>query len=429
MRRRTFWRKRGTLLTVAGLALFLAIMMLVFAAWSRMPPVETLPTLAVSDRAFIPTMQAHTGSPVVGGNAVEILLNGDRIFPAKMAAIRGARSSITYAEYFYSEGPPAAEIAAALAERCRAGIVVKVLLDGVGALSMEAPHRKTMEAAGCHVVTFRPIGRVTVRRHNNRNHRRILVVDGRIGITGGSGVSWKWTGNGRRAEHWRDTDVRLEGPVVEQLQAAFAENWLEATGEVLGGPTFFPGTTDPRGTVAVHAVRSSPLGGDYGMYTMFLLAISGARQTLSITNPYFLPEGRLGDAIVLAAQRGVRVRVLVPGVIDHAIVREAGRRHFGELLRAGVQIFEYTPALLHSKTMVVDGQWATIGSTNLDRRSFAQNEEMNVAIYDTSIARELDRIFAADLEVSRRITYEAWQKRPLRGRLVELIGIPLRPLL
>jgi cardiolipin synthase len=421
--------RRSAFAIASGLAVVVVLVVILRAGGQSVPDVSLVPKLTIGDPAFLPTVQAHTSAPIVGGNAVELLLNGDRIFPAKLAAIRSAKRSITYAEYFYAEGEPGAQIAEALAERCRNGVVARVLLDGVGALSMEETHRRTMERAGCRVVTFRPVGRLTIRRHNNRNHRRVLVVDGRVGITGGSGVSWRWMGNGRTAEHWRDTDVRIEGAIVEQLQAAFAENWQEATGELIGGPDFFPGSQPPRGKVAAHAVRSSPLTGDYGMYSMFLFAITGAQRSLRITNPYFLPDDQLGRRIVDAARRGVKVQILVPGVIDHAIVREAGRRHFGDLLLAGVEIYEYTPALLHSKTMVVDSAFATVGSTNLDRRSFAMNDELNVAVYDEAFATELERVFAADVRHARPVTYATWKKRPWTGRFFEWLAIPLRPLL
>lgn len=429
MIRRLFATTGRLVMTILTALAVLGVAVLVMAAWQGPPEVLRLPDVAVGDRAFPATMQAHADALVVGGNAVDVLLNGDQIFPAKIAAIRSAKTSIAYAEYFYAEGEPGALIAAALAERCRAGVPVKILLDGVGALAMEEAHRKTMEDAGCRVVTFRPIGRLTIRRNNDRNHRRILVVDGRTGITGGSGVSFKWMGNGRKQDHWRDTDVRVDGPVVDQLQAAFAENWREATGEVLGGPAWFPPAQLPRGAARAHVVRSSPAAGDYGLYSLFLLAIAGSRTSLDITNPYFVPDDRLSTTLRDAARRGVRVRVLVPGVIDHAIVREAGRRHFGDMMKAGIEFYEYKPALLHAKTMVVDGMWATVGSTNLDRRSFALNDELNLAVYDPGVASALARAFAADLEVSERVTLEAWQRRPLKGRIFELISIPLAPLL
>jgi cardiolipin synthase len=412
--------------TVVRLA---AVACLCLVACGRTPPPLALPDVPVDAPAFALTIQAHTSAPIVPDNRVELLLNGEQIFPAKLAAIRSARTSITYAEYFYAEGPVAGEIAEALAERCRAGVPAKILLDGVGALSMKSEHRKTMESAGCQVATFRPIGPLALRRNNHRNHRRVLVADGRVGITGGSGVSWKWMGNGRTPEHWRDTDVRLEGPVVEQLQAAFAENWREATGEMLGGPAYLPGARRVERGVVAQVVRSSRGDGGEWMSNLFLLAIAGARRSIHVTNPYFVPDRPLTEAFIAAARRGVRVIVLVPGVIDHALVREAGRRNFGELLQAGIEIHEYQPALLHSKTMVVDGVWATVGSTNLDHRSFALNDELNVAVYDAGFAAALEGAFAADVAMSKRVTYEAWRSRGLMARIYELIAIPIKDLL
>jgi len=268
-----------------------------------------------------------------------------------------------------------------------------------------------------------------IQRATNRGHRRILVIDGRIGFTGGSGVSEKWMGNGRVEDHWRETDVRVEGPVVEYLQGAFAENWLEATGIVLGGDAYFPQPREPRGQVYAQVVRSSPSGGNSAIYTTFLLAISSARRTISITNPYFVLDAKMREAVVDAARRGVRVRVLVPGAIDHNIVRTASRGQFGRMLRAGIEIYEYRPALLHAKTMVVDGVWATIGSTNLDNRSFALNDELNLVVYDAALARRMEEIFRDDLAQSKRIEYRAWRRRGLIDRVLELLAAPFRDLL
>lgn len=403
--------------------------LLALAACDPTPPPRALPGLPVSDATFPATVQAYAGAGVLDGNRIELLLNGDQIFPAKLALVRAARASITWAEYFYADGAVAAEMAAAVAERCRAGVAGRVLLDGVGTLSMRRDDRATLERAGCRVATFRPVGPLTLRRTNYRNHRRVLVADGRIGITGGSGVSDKWTGDGRAHGRWRDSDVRVEGPVVEQLQAAFAENWLEATGEVLAGSRYFPGAAAAAGAVRAHAVRSSALDGGQPMSNLFLLALSGAQRSIHVTNPYFVPDQSLTAAFLAAARRGVNVVVLVPGVIDHALVREAGRANFGALLQAGIEIYEYQPALLHAKTMVVDGVWATVGSTNLDHRSFALNDELNVAVYDAGFARRLERVFADDVALSRRVTYEGWRARGLRARFYEVVVIPVRDLL
>jgi len=398
-------------------------------ACARVHPHVLLPSMALGEPSFFPTLEAYAQAPIVGGNRIEILLNGEQIFPAMLDTIRAAEKTITYAQYSYEDGPVALSIAEALADRCRAGVTANVLLDGFGTLQMPAEYSELMRRAGCHVVSFRPLGPFTVLRANNRNHRRILVVDGRVGFTGGSGVGEQWMGNGRVEDHWRDTDVRIEGPVVEYLQGAFAENWLQATGVVLGGEEFFPRPVASRGNVYAQVVRSSPAGGSFGIYTTLLLAISSARRSIYITNPYFLLDDTMLDALSQAASRRVRVAVLVPGVIDHAIVRQAGRRQFGRLLKAGIEIYEYRPALLHAKTMVIDGVWATIGSTNLDNRSFALNDELNLVVYDAGVAQRLEQIFDDDLAYAKRIDYRDWRRRGIKARLLEILSIPLRDLL
>jgi cardiolipin synthase len=385
-----------------------------------------LPALQMGEPAFRATVVAYTGNAVVPGNRVDLLLNGDQIFPAKIAAIRAARKSITYAQYVFEEGAPAADIARALAERCRAGVPAHVLLDGVGALAMPSQYRDWMTAAGCEVATFRPLSPWAIDRVNERNHRRILVVDGTVGFTGGSGTSGKWSGNGKEDGFWRDTDVRVEGPVVEQLQGAFAENWLEATGVALGGAAYFPRQTEIKGSVDAQIVRSSPAGGSVAMYTMFLLAMASARRSIYITNPYFVPDEKMVQTLLQARRRGVRVVLLLPGAIDHNIVRQASRGELGRLLREGVEIHEYRPALLHAKTMVIDSIWSTVGSTNLDRRSFALNEELNLVIYDAAVARRLEQVFEKDLAQSRPVTYERWNNRGLVSRVLELLAVPVR---
>jgi cardiolipin synthase len=283
-----------------------------------------------------------------------------------------------------------------------------------------------MTEAGCEVATFRPLRPWTIDRVNERNHRRILVVDGTVGFTGGSGTSGKWSGNGKEDGFWRDTDVRVEGPVVEQLQGAFAENWLEATGVALGGAAYFPRPTEITGGVDAQVVRSSPAGGSAAMYTMFLLAMASARRSIYITNPYFVPDEKMVLTLLQARRRGVRVVLLLPGAIDHNIVRQASRGELGRLLKEGVEIHEYRPALLHAKTMVIDSMWATVGSTNLDRRSFALNEELNLVIYDATVARRLEQVFEKDLAQSRPVTYAKWNNRGLLSRMLELLAEPVR---
>ena len=408
-------------------ALVLAV--LLTAGCARVHPHIALPSLALGEPSFFPTLEAYAAAPIIGGNRAEILLNGEQIFPAMLEAIRSAQYTITYAQYFYEDGPVSRDIAEAMAERCRAGVGVNVLLDAFGTLSMPREYAETMSRSGCHVAWFRPLAQYILGRYNNRNHRRILVVDGRVGFTGGSGVSRKWMGNGRVEHHWRDTDVRIQGPAVEYLQAAFVENWLEATGVVLGGEAYFPRPIEPSGDVYAQVVKSSPAAGSFAMYTTFLLAVNSARRSIHITNPYFVIDEPMRDALLNARRRNVRVMVLVPGAIDHNIVRQASRRQFGKLLRAGIEIYEYVPALLHSKTMVIDGVWATIGSTNLDNRSFAANDELNVIVYNRDVAQRLERVFVDDLAQSRRVTLEDWKNRGITAKLLETLALPIRDLL
>ena len=395
-------------------------------ACSNVPVHRTLPAMDLGEPAFFPTLEAHAEAPIVAGNRLTVLLNGEQIYPALLAAIRGAQTTITYAQYSYDDGSIARDIAETLAERCRGGVRAHVLLDAVGTIGMPPEYTQLMSEAGCKVVLFRPVGPLGIARVNHRNHRRILVVDGRVGFTGGSGVSEKWMGNGRTPDHWRETDVRIEGPVVEYLQGAFAENWVEATGEVLGGADYFPAPTPPQGPTYAQIIRSGPQGGSYAVYTTFLLALSSARQSVEITNPYVLLDDQMIETLIKAARRGVRIRFLVPGVSDHPLVRHAGRRQFGRLLESGIEIYEYTEALLHAKTMVIDGIWATIGSANLDYRSFRLNDELNVVAYGREFAAELERVFQDDLQHAKQIDLEAWRGRGLGGRVLELLAIPFQ---
>ena len=419
-------RRPNTILLIVAPILF----GLMSASCARVQSHFALPELAAEEPSFLPTVEAYT-SAAHGGNTASLLLNGDQIFPAQLDAIRSARETISYAQYFYEEGSIGREIAEALAERCRAGIRAHILLDGFGTVLIPTAYQETMRQAGCKVATFRPLSplsllaAVGLRRDNKRNHRRILVVDGRIGFTGGSGISPKWMGDGRTEGQWRDTDVRMEGPIVASLQGAFVENWLEATGDVLGGDAYFP-PVPRRGSLSAQIVRSSPAGGSFSMYTMFLLAMSSARRSIYITNPYFLPDDRMTRVLREAPGRGVRVVVLLPGTIDNNMVRQASRSTFGKLLRAGIEIYEYQPGLLHAKTMTIDGIWATIGSTNLDTRSFALNEELNAVMYGKDVAGQLDQHFADDLRYSRKVDYRRRRSRGFFPRLLEVLSLPVR---
>ena len=400
---------------------------------AKVLPVYKIPELTLGEPSFFPTIEAHTDAPIVGENRVDILLNGDETFPPMLRDIKLAKRSITFAQYLYEDGSIAYELAKAFAERCRAGVVVNILLDSHGT-NTPAEIPEIMRDAGCQVELFRRVEAPQVLfiwkllRYNYRNHRRILVIDGRVGFTGGYGISDAWTGDGRTANHWRETNARIEGPLVKNLQAAFAESWLEATGTLLGGDDYFP-RLEPRGKISAQIVKSSPIGGSFQNYMLFLISIASARKSILITNPYFIPDDRMVNALLESAARGVRVTVLVPDKIDHKIVYRASRSNFGKLLLGGVQIFEYLPALMHAKTMVVDGIWATIGSTNFDNRSFALNEELNLTVYDSAFAHRLEEIFDEDLKHAKKISYQEWDSRGFKEKFFELFSFPIRELL
>lgn len=378
--------------------------------------VRQIPDITLGDASFFPTIEAHTDAPIVGGNRIEILLNGDETFPAILRDIGGAKATITFAQYLYEDGSIAREMAEAFAERCRAGVKADILLDSYGSSNAPSAMIGMMRDAGCQVEFFSRIEAAGIifpwnfLRYDYRSHRRILVIDGRIGFTGGYGISDLWAGDGRTPEHWRDTNVRIEGPVVRYLQSAFAESWLETTGIAIGGDGYFP-RLEPKGKSPAQIVRSSPAGGSFQNYLLFLLSISSAKKSILITNPYFIPDDVMTEALLKAAARGVRVVVLAPGSLDVQLAYTVSRSHYGPLLHGGVQIYEYKASLIHAKTMVIDDVWATIGSTNFDNRSFALNQELNLTVYDTGLAHRLEEIFQQDLKYSQEVTYEAWQSR------------------
>jgi cardiolipin synthase A/B len=393
--------------------------------------VKQTPEITVGEAKFFRTIEAHTDAPVTSGNRIDVLLNGDETFPVMLDEIRKAKSSITFAQYLYANGSIARELAQAFAERCRAGVKTTILLDSHGSGKVPSEIIATMKDAGCTVEYFRRVDAEGIifpwklLRYNYRSHRRVLVIDGRVGFTGGYGISEAWTGNGRIPEHWRDTNARIEGPVVRFLQTAFAESWLEATGIAIGGDDYFP-HLEPKGNLSAQIVKSSPTGGSFQNYMLFLLSINSAKTSVLITNPYFIPDEVMTNALLKAAKRGVRVVVLVPGKSDSRFTYTASRSHYGKLLLGGVKVFEYQASLMHAKTIVADGVWATIGSTNFDNRSFALNQEINLTVYDKGTAQKLEKIFSDDLTYSKEITYEAWQSRGIFERLFDLFSFPIR---
>jgi cardiolipin synthase len=410
---------------------YVFLVLLLFSGCAGVTPINDMPNIILGEPSFYPTLAAHTDASIIAGNRIELLFDGDQIFPAMLKAIRGARKSITYAQYLYEDGAIAHEIAEAFAERCRSGVQVKILLDSLGAGNIPQDIPDLWKQSGCQlewferIKVFQFVTPWELLNYNHRSHRRILVIDGRIGFTGGHGVSDAWTGDGRTTGHWRQTDVRVEGPIVQQLQAAFVESWRRTTGNVLGDDSYFPALA-LQGKVYAQIVKSSPLGSSFGTYLLFLLSITSAQKSIHIANPYFFPDSRIEEALINAVKRGVKVVVLTPEKGDHATTSSASHNGFGAFLLGGVEIYEYHPALMHAKAMVVDGVWATVGSANLDYRSLAINEEINLVVYDTGFAGQLEKSFQEDLKYSKKLTYEAWKSRSLVEKILEWFSIPIK---
>jgi cardiolipin synthase A/B len=382
-----------------------------------------------SDPQFERAMGVLLGPPIVGSNRFDVLVNGDEIFPSMLAAIRSARSTISFESYIYWSGAVGKAFADALAERARAGVRVHLLLDWIGSNKIDPQQLALMERAGVEVRRFHEPRWYHLARMNNRTHRKLLIVDGRIGFTGGVGIADEWSGHAQDPSHWRDTHFRAEGPVVAQMQAVFMDNWVKVTGNVLHGPGYFP-AVDAAGTSRGQVFSSSPEGGSESMRLMYLLAITAAARSIDLSSAYFVPDDLTLRTLVAAARRGVRVRIITPGEhMDAETVRRASRAAWGDLLQAGVAIFEYQPTMYHCKVMIVDGLWVSVGSTNFDNRSFSLNDEANLNILDSDFARRQVEIFEQDIARSREITLAQWQQRPLREKLIEhaaaLVGAQL----
>jgi cardiolipin synthase len=381
------------------------------------------------DPQFRRSLGVLLGPPIIDGNKVEVLLNGDQIFAAMLEAIRAAQRSITFETYIYWSESIGREFSDALAERARAGVKVHVMLDFIGSIKMDAQSVARMRAAGVQLQRYHKPAWWKLARLNNRTHRKLLIVDGKIGFTGGVGIADKWRGNAEDENHWRDTHFRVEGPVVGQMQAVFNDNWTKATGTVLDGPDYFP-PLKAEGSSAAQMFSSSPTGGSESMHLMYLLAITAARRSIDLSSAYFVPDELTVKALIAAAKRGVEVRIITPGpIIDSDVVRAASRERWGDLLKAGIHIAEYQPTMYHVKALVVDALLVSVGSTNFDNRSFSLNDEANLNVLDAAFARAQQAVFEADWHRAREVTLNGWQQRPLLekvgGELAGLLGTQL----
>ena len=382
--------------------------------------IERLHTL--DDPRFYQELGVMLGPQFVAGNRLRELRNGDEIFPAMLAAIRGATKTITFETYIYWSGEIGREFTQALADRARSGVKVHVLLDWVGSAKMDDALLDAMQSAGVQIHKFHPPHWSQLGRLNNRTHRKLLVVDGRIGFTGGVGIAPFWTGAAQDPEHWRDTHFQVEGPVVAQMQAVFLDNWIKVSGEVLHGAAYFPPLT-ALGSGLAQMFSSSPSGGSERMQLMYLLAITAAARSIDLSAAYFVPDELASDALIAAMKRGVKLRIVVPGPhIDSETVRSASRARWGALLEAGALIAEYQPTMYHCKVMVVDGLLVSVGSTNFDNRSFRLNDEATLNILDAGFAKQQTRIFDADLQHSHAVSLAEWRGRPWRERLADVLA-------
>lgn len=359
------------------------------------------------------------GPGIVGGNAVTELLNGDQIFPPMLAAIQGAKKSITFETYIYWSGDIGKQFADALSERARAGVRVHVLLDWVGSAKMDESYLAEMKEAGVQIEKFHKPHWYNLARLNNRTHRKLLVVDGQVGFTGGVGIAPQWMGNAQDPDHWRDSHYLVRGPVVAQMQATFLDNWLKVTGKVLHGALYFPPIA-PAGAQKAQMFSSSPSSGSESMQLMYHLAITAAERSIDLSVAYFVPDELTQKHLMDALARGVRVRFITPGEhTDTDTVKAASRATWGPLLQAGALIYEYQPTMYHCKVMIVDQLLVSVGSTNFDNRSFRLNDEANLNVYDAAFAKRQTEVFEDDLKRSRRVTYEEWLNRPLREKAHE----------
>ena len=401
------------LLTVAA-----TLLVLNFTSGEKKLEEQVRREYALHDAQYQRSLGVLLGPPILEGNRFEALYNGDRIFAPMLEAIRGAKQSITFETYIYWSGDIGKAFADALAERAKAGVKVHVLLDWVGSQKIDEKFLDQMREAGVEIQKYHEPSWYAWgdwARMNNRTHRKLLVVDGAVGFTGGVGIAPAWTGDGQDPEHWRDTHFRVEGPVVAQMQSVFIDNWTKASGQVLHGAAYFPPLQRlvPAGQGLAQMFSSSPSGGSESMHLMYLMAITAAEGSIDLASAYFVPDDLTRQALVDARKRGVRVRIVMPGpVIDAETVRSASRAGWGPLLEAGVEIYEYQPTMYHCKVLVVDGLMVSVGSTNFDNRSFRLNDEANLNLYDEAFAAEQTAVFERDIGLSERVTLAQWRERP-----------------
>ncbi|MCH8541953.1 MAG: phospholipase D-like domain-containing protein [Alcanivorax sp.] len=408
------------LVITAGLAvLFLLGNLLVFNALPKskrlLEPV--VPAYSVADPAFRQTLDALLHSPIRGGHEILPLEDGEAIYAAMREAVGQAQHSVTFETYEFWGAASAGAFADVLAEAAERGVKVKVIADYIGSRTADPEKFTRMEEAGVRVVRWREPSWYQLSRFNHRTHRKLLMIDGETGFIGGANMADNWLAS-EVDSSYRDHHFRVRGPVVANMQGAFAETWLEATGELLEGDLFFPALSE-QGEAVLQLVKSSPREGRHRMRFLFLYAIAAAETSITAATAYFYPDPAVIEALTAAAERGVKVRILVPGgSIDQGYIRHASVNRWQPMLEAGVSLYEYQPSMYHAKLLTIDDAWASVGSTNMDNRSFRINDEANLNIYDEDTAWHIRMLIENDLKSAERYTLSRWEQRPWYKRLV-----------
>ncbi len=384
---------------------------------------------SVGDEQFQRSMGQLMGPGILQGNKITTLVNGDEIFPAMLSAIKSAQKTITLETYIYFSGDVGRQFSRALAERAQAGVKVHVVMDWLGSRLVNSADVDLMRKGGVEVIRYNPLVWYSPLRLNHRNHRKLLVIDGKIGFIGGAGYADFWVGNADSPDHWRDTHFRLEGPAVGQMQAAFMDNWMKSSARVLDSEEYFP-ELHVAGDAAAQVFYSSPKDGAESIRLMYLLSIAAACSNIRLSASYFIPGHLTSEELVAASERGVLVEIIVPGArTDSPLVRYASRAKWGPLLKAGVKIYEYEPTMFHCKVMVIDDVWVSVGSANFDNRSFRLNDEANLNVFSHSFAAQQIELFEMDKKEARLVTYRAWKDRGLFKKVIERLTSPLQGLL
>lgn len=412
-------------LVLALAALAAQLMALILALFDPGLPyrIPDPPTVPSGSHEFARILAVVSDAHLHDDTEMEVLTNGSNFYEAELESIRSARSHVCLEAYIFQKGEVAKRFIAVLTEAARNGVEVRIVLDAIGSFYIWRNSFRSLTEAGGKLCWYMPLRWYNFTRFNNRTHREMLIVDGSVAFVGGAGIADHWYHGRGGKKPWRDTMVRLHGSAVDSLQSMFAENWLESSGELLTGCKYYPNRVG-MGTARAMVIDSTP---SYGRATrarmVFQILIATAIGSIHITTPYFLPDRGARQALIDALNRGVEIKIIVPGKhSDHLLTRRSSRRLYGSLLKHGAQIYEYQPSMIHTKSLVVDGRWAVVGSTNFDSRSFGINDEVNVAALDEPLAARLEQDFQADVMASQRVTYAEWQRRPLLERFNELLG-------